>query len=234
MHTFRKVCMKLLSNNIMIDFEPTPSPKRKLNVVYIIDTSRSMEGLKIECVNKIMSDIIALFADINNSNQDNVEIVVSCLSFNTKPEWMYDTPVSANNFKWLPLSTCGVTNLGQACKTLEKSLHNSTENECGIMNSLTGFKSPCIILLSDGEPTDDWEYEFQKLKQNPWFKAASKIAIAIGDDADLNTLSEFVGNSELVLGAKEIDHLKEMVSFASRSAIARSSALSDWDLEIWK
>ena len=70
MHTFRKVCMKLLSNNIMIDFEPTPSPKRKLNVFYIIDTSRSMEGLKIECVNKIMSDIIALFADINNSNQD--------------------------------------------------------------------------------------------------------------------------------------------------------------------
>lgn len=218
----------------MIDLEGAPSPKRRLNVFYLIDTSRSMEGPKIDCVNTTMPDIIKLFADINNSNQDNVEIGVSCMSFNTKPEWMYEKPIRANDFKWSTLSTCGTTNLGQACKTLEKALHNTTENICAIMNSSIGFKTPCIILLSDGEPTDDWKYEFEKLKYNMWFKTASKIAIAIGDDADLNTLSEFVGNSELVLGAKEIGHLKEMVSFASRSAIAKSSALSDWDLEIWK
>lgn len=194
-----------------------PSPRRQLNLFYLIDTSFSMEGQKIESINQVMPEVINMVADISENNQDNAKIMVSCLSFNTTSEWMYDKPVEATDFSWTPLTVTGCTQVGEVCKKLEAALHRGSKDNPGVMHSETGHKNPCIIILSDGEPTDDWKVEFEKLKHNAWFKAATKLAIAIGNDADTNMLSEFVGSKELVVGVHNIQGLKKMISTASCS-----------------
>ena len=192
-----------------------PSPRRQLNLFYLIDTSYSMEGQKIESINQVMPEVIDMVADISENNKDNAFITVSCLSFNSTSQWMFDEPVDAKSFTWTPLTVTGDTQVGKMCAKLEAALHRGTKENPGTMYSETGHKNPCIIILSDGAPTDTWRPEFEKLKKNAWFKAATKLAIAIGNDADPDMLAEFVGSKEKVVGVHNIQGLKDMISTAS-------------------
>ena len=77
---------------------------------------------------------------------------------------------------------------------------------------------PVIVLLSDGQPTDDYKRSLEKLKKLPWFRKAVKIAISIGQDADDDVLVEFCGNNELVLQANNAAALAKMIKWASTTA----------------
>ena len=77
---------------------------------------------------------------------------------------------------------------------------------------------PVIVLLSDGQPTDDYKRSLEKLKKLPWFRKAVKIAISIGQDADDDVLVEFCGNNELVLQANNAATLAKMIKWASTTA----------------
>jgi hypothetical protein len=90
------------------------------------------------------------------------------------------------------------------------------------MNNIVGSFAPVIILLSDGGPTDDYGKELNALKGNNWFKAAIKIAIAIGEDANQEVLKEFTGNDECVLRANNLSILKKMIRFVD---------ISNWQID---
>ena len=77
---------------------------------------------------------------------------------------------------------------------------------------------PVIVLLSDGQPTDDYKKSMKNLKKLPWFRKAVKIAISIGQDADDEVLIEFTGNKELVLQANNATTLAKMIKWASTTA----------------
>ena len=107
------------------------------------------------------------------------------------------------------------------------------------MKSASGSFAPAIILLSDGGPTDDYKSGLAKLQANNWFKAAIKIAIAIGDDADLDVLKEFTGNLEAVFTVHNIDALKQIIrvvavtssQIGSKSSTAGDSTKQDQVIE---
>ena len=90
--------------------------------------------------------------------------------------------------------------------------------QLGIPPMPTRALPPVIVLLSDGQPTDDYKKGLDKLKALPWFKKAVKIAISIGKDADDDVLSEFTGNRELVLQANNPTALVKMIKWASTTA----------------
>jgi len=98
------------------------------------------------------------------------------------------------------------------------------------MHEATGSFAPAIFLLSDGGPTDDWQRALTELKRNNWFKAAIKVAIAIGDDADKEVLKEFTGTMEAVLESHSVATLKKMIKFVSVRAsqvTSKSSNVND-------
>jgi hypothetical protein len=80
-------------------------------------------------------------------------------------------------------------------------------------------------LLSDGEPTDDFDGGLEELKKNNWFKQAIKVAVAIGDDANQDILAKFTGSKESVLEVHNAKMLKKMIRFVSvrASQVASSS-----------
>ena len=77
---------------------------------------------------------------------------------------------------------------------------------------------PVLVLLSDGQPTDNYKQSLDKLKKLPWFRKAVKIAISIGQDADDEVLIDFTGNRELVLQANNAAALTKMIKWASTTA----------------
>ena len=98
------------------------------------------------------------------------------------------------------------------------------------MQSASGSFAPAIILLSDGGPTDNYEVGLAKLQGNNWFKSAIKIAIAIGDDADKDVLTQFTGTNEAVFTVHNIDALKQViriVAVTSSQIGSKSSTAGD-------
>ena len=55
---------------------------------------------------------------------------------------------------------------------------------------------PILILISDGQPTDDWEVPFKSLCSSERAQKATRIAMAIGPDADEAMLKEFANDAE--------------------------------------
>lgn len=188
-----------------------PCARRQMNLFYLIDCSGSMRGNKIESINQVMPDIMKMIADIDESNKDNAQIKVACLEFSSGCQWKYPQPVPASDFKWQDIHAGGVTDLGCAFKELKSHMSRNSD-----LASDTGHYAPAVILLSDGRPTDAWKTALNELKANKWFQAATKVAIAVGEDADKNVLNEFAGEQEeLVITVHNLDALKNVIRLVS-------------------
>lgn len=181
-------------------------PRRKMTLFFMIDTSGSMCGAKIGSVNDAIENVLPMIGEISDENPD-AEINVAALEFSTTTHWLYDEPKGAKEFIWQQVEADGLTSLGEACEELNKKLSRNG----GFMSSPSGCFAPAIILLSDGGPTDNFEAGLKTLQANNWYKNAIKIAIAIGDDADMDVLKEFTGSSEAVIKVHNIDALKKMI-----------------------
>lgn len=199
-------------------------PRRTMTLFFLIDTSGSMSGNKIGAVNDAIVNVLPMLEDISSSNPD-AEIKVAALEFSNGTKWLYNEPKSVEDFKWIDVQAGGLTSLGEACLELNSKLSRS-----GYMKSASGSYAPAIILLSDGGPTDNFDGALQTIQGNNWFKNAIRIAIAIGDDADLDVLARFTGNSEAVIKVQNIDALKQIiriVAVTSSQIGSKSSSAGD-------
>jgi uncharacterized protein YegL len=80
---------------------------------------------------------------------------------------------------------------------------------------------PQLVLISDGKPTDDWKPALQALLDVPWGRRAVRQAIAIGQDADQETLRKFVDNPEKpVLRVDNAEQLVRYFRYVSTSVTA--------------
>lgn len=199
-------------------------PRRTMTLFFVIDTSGSMEGNKIGAVNDAVVNVLPMLDEISQTNPD-AEIKVAALEFSSGTKWLYTEPKLASEFVWQDVRASGLTSLGSACIELNNKLSRS-----GYMQAASGSFAPAIILLSDGGPTDDFQSGLAKLKTNNWFKAAIKVAIAIGDDADKDVLKEFTGSSEAVFTVHNIEALKQIirvVAVTSSQIGSKSSTAGD-------
>jgi uncharacterized protein YegL len=200
-------------------------PRRTMTLFFMIDASGSMEGSKIGAVNTAIEEVIPALKEVSDENAD-AQIKLAVLEFSSGARWITgDGPVEVDQFHWNYIDAGGVTDFGTACGALNEKL--STK---GFMREATGSFAPAIFLMSDGEPTDDWEGGLNTLKQNNWFKAGVKVAVAIGDDANKDVLKAFTGTMEAVLETHSAAMLKKMIKFVSVRAsqvASKSSNVSD-------
>jgi uncharacterized protein YegL len=199
--------------------------RRTMILFFVIDTSGSMDGSKIGAVNTAIEEVIPAIREVSEENAD-AQIKIAVLEFSSGARWITaNGPVETEQFRWNYLDAAGVTDFGAACKALNEKLSTKA-----FMQEATGSYAPAIFLLSDGEPTDNWSRELAALKQNNWFKAAVKVAIAIGDEANKDVLKEFTGTMEAVLESRSVATLKKMIKFVSVRAsqvASKSSNASD-------
>lgn len=189
-------------------------PRRTLTVFFLIDTSGSMAGGKISSLNVAIRDTLPMLGQISSENTDT-EIKVAALQFASGCDWMYPKPLPVEDFEWNDLEANGLTSLGAAYQELLKKLSQTS----GFMKEANASCAPVMILFSDGVPTDDAKHGLEHLKDNNWYRAAIKIAVAIGDDANKEVLKEFVNNnSEAVLTVHNVNDLKKMIYLVSVTA----------------
>ena len=158
--------------------------KPTINVLFLVDCSGSMMGTRMEEVNLACSEV---FRDFDIINPD-VEIKVDVLKFGTNVSWMSPVPVPIEEFIWTPLEPGGLTSFGEACSELNRKMN---QNEFFANNNIV--KKSLLVLMTDGEPTDDYDKPFRDLLHNPYFKHSNRFAIGIGEDFNESLLTKFAG-----------------------------------------
>lgn len=198
--------------------------RKTMVLFFLADTSGSMAGTKIGSMNDAIRETVPDLKDLSSGNPD-AAIKIAALQFNSDISWLYPQPIDSEDFAWNDLRSGGLTSFGSALRELNIRLSKEQ-----FLQEAAGSYAPVIILLSDGEPTDEYKQELENIKKNNWFKHAIKIAIAIGNDADKNMLSEFTGNSEAVIEVHNKQALKAIIRFVSVTSSqvnSKSSGVED-------
>jgi uncharacterized protein YegL len=147
----------------------------------------------------------------------NAEVLVRALKFSSGAQWHVSQPTPVADFKWTDLQTEGVTDLGRALAMVAEQLRIPPMSDRAL--------PPVLVLISDGQPTDDFNKGLQALMNEPWGKKAVRIAIAIGEDADTEVLQKFIGHPELKpLQANNPEALVRHIKWVSTAVLKSASS----------
>jgi len=179
---------------------------RVLDFIWIADCSGSMDGEKMQTLNYAIRQTIP---DMRKEADDNpnAKLMVRAVKFSDGAVWHIPVATPVDAFNWVDLTAGGITSMGMALEMVAAELKSFPPE--------TKRLPPVLVLLTDGQPTDDFRKGLDDLNNTPWGKKAVRIAIAIGRDADLSVLEQFTGNKELVLEAKNPQLLIKFIKWAS-------------------
>lgn len=189
---------------------------RPLYFFWICDCSGSMSGQKIQSLNTAIRESIPEMKQVADDNPSG-QLLVRVLEFSSGARWKNTQPIPVENFTWTDLVTSGVTDLGKAFSMVAEQLKMPPMPDRAL--------PPVLVLVTDGQPTDDYKSGLNQIMSLPWGKKAVRIAIGIGSDCDFDVLEEFIGNSEIKpLQANNPEALARYIKWASTAVVKDVSA----------
>lgn len=188
---------------------------RPLHFFWVVDCSGSMSGDKIQSLNIAAKEALPEMRRVAAENP-NAQLYVHVLAFSRGTRWI-TTKTPVEQFNWTDLNADGQTDMGAALREVAKQLRIPPMDERAL--------PPVVVLLSDGQPTDDFNGGLAAFMNEPWGKKAVRLAIAIGRDCDRNVLQKFIGHSELKpLEANSSEDLAKYIRWASTVVVQSASA----------
>jgi len=190
---------------------------RPLHFIWIADSSGSMEtDGKIQALNYAIRNAIPDMQKVADENP-NAEVLVRAIKFSSGAQWHVSQPTTVADFEWTDLSADGVTDMGKALSMVADQLKIPPMSERAL--------PPVLVLISDGQPTDNFESGLEALMDQAWGKKAVRIAIAIGEDADNDVLQKFIGHAELKpLQANNSESLVKYIKWVSTAVLKSASS----------
>jgi len=190
---------------------------RPLHFIWIADCSGSMavDG-KIQSLNTAIKEAIPHMQDVADENP-NAQVLVRAVKFSDGAQWHVSQPTDIADFKWDDLNAGGVTAMGMALGIVADQLKIPPMTDRAL--------PPVLVLISDGQPTDDFAGGLQALMNEPWGRKAVRVAIAIGEDADQEVLKKFIANPELKpLQANSPESLIKYIRWVSTAVLKSASS----------
>ncbi|MCU0550217.1 MAG: protein kinase [Leptolyngbya sp. Prado105] len=206
--------------NLVTTFPSLPGgaiASRPLHFIWICDCSNSMsvDG-KIQALNTAIEEVIPHMR-IAAADNPNAKVLVRAVKFSTGASWCVAEATSIDLFRWTDLEAEGITDLGAALHLVAEALQISRMSNRAL--------PPVLVLISDGQPTDDYISGLKALLDQPWGKKAIRVAISIGRDADQDVLQQFIGHPDLrPLRANNPEALIRQIRWASTAVMKAASA----------
>ena len=176
--------------------------KMKIEYVFIVDTSYSMYGSKINAMNNIIKKNINLMLNYNNSNYKE-RIQVSVLEFNDSARWIYDINNQVSNVEDIKLVSRGKSNIDSAYQEILKYVGKDETTD-----------SVNYILITDGMASSiSWNRIIELLYKKNKFKNSNKFAISLGvnfDEAN-NLFLKFTNNKNSIFQVYSEEGLEKVV-----------------------
>lgn len=193
--------------------------RRPLHFFLLVDCSGSMalDG-RIQALNTAVREAIP---HMRRSAAANVgaEVFIRVIAFSNGAHWHVAEPMSVHDFSWSDVTASGVTDLGAALRLLTEAVSGDAMPQRAL--------PPVAVLVSDGQPTDDFEAALAELVATDWGAPMVRLAIAIGRDADREVLQSFIGNAEVrPVSAAYPEALVEHIRWASTAGLSMASTPS--------
>lgn len=225
------------SNNISMDDcgkDGSGCQKPLVPIFLFVDTSSSMTekneyggDTKMETVQKAIISIADQLVEYQHKN--GVIMRVSVLCFDSNVTWLFKN-ADPSELLNITFNAQGLTHMGDAFKEAETMLHREKFNLVGASQ----YKRAVMILLTDGcdvgssiTPSEG----VQILRKNNWFVTGTRIAFAVGVDADRAPLEEFTGCKETVIKTDRVNVLKLLLEKLTIKASVASSVGSNATLD---
>ncbi|MEB3323101.1 MAG: VWA domain-containing protein [Synechococcaceae cyanobacterium] len=158
---------------------------RPLHFLYLCDCSGSMAARgKMQALNQAIRESLPGMVDVARRNPE-ARLLVRAVSFADSAAWHIASPTPVEELVWRDLQAGGVTAMGEALELVAAALRSPPMEERAL--------PPVLVLISDGQPTDDVDRGLRSLLAEPWGQKAVRLAIAMGHDADLEVLQQFIG-----------------------------------------
>jgi len=171
---------------------------------------------KIQALNNAIREAIPHMQKVADENP-NAQVLVRAIRFSNGAQWHISQPTPVADFKWQDLSAEGETHMGKALQMVADQLKIPPMTDRAL--------PPVLVLISDGQPTDDYQSGLKALMDQPWGKKAVRIAISIGADADQDVLQKFIGHSELMpLQANNPEALVRHIKWVSTAVLKSASS----------
>jgi uncharacterized protein YegL len=196
--------------------------RRPLHFIYVCDCSGSMQASgKMQALNQAIRQSLPEMVQVSQQNPE-AQIMVRVLSFADQAQWHLGTPTPVDQVLplWRDLVAGGLTAMGEAMEQLAAVLRTPPMDQRAL--------PPVLVLISDGAPTDDFLDGLRTLMAEPWAAKAVRLAIAIGHDADLEVLQQFIGtdlgrNPRRPLQANDSNTLARYIQWASTAVVGAAS-----------
>ncbi|HAS6254381.1 TPA: VWA domain-containing protein [Vibrio vulnificus] len=190
---------------------PTAKP---LPVVLLLDVSSSMNGDKIENLNKAVEDMLDTFAQ---EEKMETEILVSVITFGNQVELQVPY-TKASQVHWQGLQANGMTPMGTALKMAKAMIEDKETTPSRAYR-------PTIVLVSDGQPNDSWERPLEDFISEGRSSKCDRMAMAIGRDADETALKRFIeGTPHDLFYAENAGQLHEFFQRVTMSVTMRTQS----------
>ncbi|MCP9493861.1 MAG: VWA domain-containing protein [Pyrinomonadaceae bacterium MAG19_C2-C3] len=190
---------------------------RPLHFIWIADASGSMQqDGKIQGLNNAIREAIPHMKKVADDNP-NAQVLVRAVKFSNGAQWHISQPTPVADFAWNDIPADGETDMGKALSLVAEQLKMPPMSERAL--------PPVLVLISDGQPTDDFDAGLNELMEQPWGKKAVRIAISIGQDADDEMLQKFIGHPEMKpLSANSPEALVKHIKWASTAVLKSASS----------
>lgn len=191
--------------------------RRPLHFFWVADSSGSMavDG-KIQALNNAIREAIPHMQQVAADNP-NAEVLVRALRFSDGAAWHIANATPVDQFRWADVTADGTTDMGRALTMLADQLKIPPMTDRAL--------PPVIVMISDGQPTDDFNAGLKALLDQPWGRKAVRIAIAIGEDADQDVLQQFIGNANIrPLQANNPEALVNHIKWVSTAVLKSASS----------
>lgn len=154
---------------------------RRLPVYLLLDTSESMAGPAIEAVANGVSTMVK---ELRTNPLALETAYLSVITFSRDAQQL--VPLSELiQFQPPPLRVRPGTALGAALRMLIECLQRDVKKTT---TTTKGDYRPLVFILTDGQPTDDWEQAADAIKQAGRPRLANVFAIGCGPDVDAEVL----------------------------------------------
>jgi uncharacterized protein YegL len=204
------------NKKVLKDF--TIATARPLPVIVLADVSGSMsKNGKIDALNDAIQSMIESFAAEDHSR---AEIHIAVITFGKGVARLHQPLLPAAQINWVRVGAEGNTPMGAAFDLVVKMVEDHAQIPSRAYR-------PTVVLVSDGQPTDEWHEPLQRLLASDRASKASRFALGIGDDADPAMLAEFLADpSARVYSAHEARQIKNFFRWVTMSVTQRTRSMN--------
>ena len=208
----------MLDTSGSMDIVMNPDEVRRTGQIDIVDGKRVeyVEGgiTRISVLNDAVKKMLRTLAKYE---REATEFLVGIITFGADTRLIL--PLSpASDVRFTDLQASGDTPLGKALDIAKQIIEDK-----GQVPS-RAYK-PLVILVSDGEPNDDWQEKLNNFITKGRTAKCDRMALAISKEADRNMLSKFIeGTDHSVFEADNAEQITGFFKFATMSFVQRTLA----------